>query len=263
MLIDWFTVGAQIINFLILVLLLKRFLFRPILKAMDEREQKIAANLENAAAAKVEAEREKTLFQDKTQALQQQTTAMLKKAEVEADQKYQTLLEEAKNEVKKKQAAWYNALENEQQAFLNQLEAKAQQEVFAVARQTLADLAGADLEEQMVHVFIRKFKEFVQDKERNKEETAGFLYNAENPLLVRSAFPLSAVSRQSVEKVLQQEIPGAARIIFQVAPEMAGGLELAVGGQKVSWTIGNYLSSLRQSMKEILERKKNDNVARS
>ncbi len=45
MLIDWFTVVAQAINFLILVWLLQRFLFKPILGAIDEREKGIAAQL--------------------------------------------------------------------------------------------------------------------------------------------------------------------------------------------------------------------------
>ena len=43
MLIDWFTVAAQAINFLILVLLLRRFLYGPIVKAMDDREAAINA----------------------------------------------------------------------------------------------------------------------------------------------------------------------------------------------------------------------------
>ena len=42
MLIDWFTVVAQVVNFLILVWLLKRFLYKPILDAIDAREKRIA-----------------------------------------------------------------------------------------------------------------------------------------------------------------------------------------------------------------------------
>jgi hypothetical protein len=44
MLIDWFTVGAQIVNFLILVWLLKHFLYKPILNAIDAREKRIAGD---------------------------------------------------------------------------------------------------------------------------------------------------------------------------------------------------------------------------
>ena len=65
MLIDWFTVGAQLLNFLILVALLKRFLYRPILDAIDAREQRIAGELAQADAAKAEAERERDAFAQK------------------------------------------------------------------------------------------------------------------------------------------------------------------------------------------------------
>jgi F0F1-type ATP synthase, subunit b len=60
MLIDWFTVGAQGLNFLILVWLMKRFLYRPILHAIDEREKRIAAELSDAEATKAEAQKSGT-----------------------------------------------------------------------------------------------------------------------------------------------------------------------------------------------------------
>jgi F-type H+-transporting ATPase subunit b len=48
MLIDWFTVAAQALNFFVLVWLMKRFLYKPILNAIAEREKKIASELANA-----------------------------------------------------------------------------------------------------------------------------------------------------------------------------------------------------------------------
>ena len=58
MLIDLFTVIAQIINFLILVYLLKRFLFNRIIKIMDDRENQIIDRMQGAEAAKEEAQKE-------------------------------------------------------------------------------------------------------------------------------------------------------------------------------------------------------------
>jgi F-type H+-transporting ATPase subunit b len=57
-LIDWFTVGAQLLNFIILVWLMKRFLYQPVLDAIAAREQKIAAQLADVAAAKAQAHRQ-------------------------------------------------------------------------------------------------------------------------------------------------------------------------------------------------------------
>ena len=55
MLIDWFTIGAQALNFLILVWLMKRFLYKPILHAIDAREQRIARELAEADKKKADA----------------------------------------------------------------------------------------------------------------------------------------------------------------------------------------------------------------
>ena len=46
--IDWFTVVAQIVNFLILAGLLAKLLYRPIVSAMQEREERIAARMQAA-----------------------------------------------------------------------------------------------------------------------------------------------------------------------------------------------------------------------
>ena len=65
MLTDWFTIVAQALNFLILVWLMKRFLYKPILHAIDEREKRIATELANADAKKAEAQKEHDEFQQK------------------------------------------------------------------------------------------------------------------------------------------------------------------------------------------------------
>ena len=84
MLIDWFTVAAQALNFLILVWLMKLFLYAPILHAIDAREKRIAAELADAAAKKAEAQKERDEFQRKNEEFDQQHAALLSKATDEA-----------------------------------------------------------------------------------------------------------------------------------------------------------------------------------
>src|SRR5271156_4365009 len=96
--IDWFTVVAQAINFLILVWLLKRFLYKPILHAIDERERGIAARLAEAEATQAEAQQERDEFQHKNEAIDQARAALLKKAEDEAEAERQRLLEIARKD---------------------------------------------------------------------------------------------------------------------------------------------------------------------
>src|SRR5450432_4559380 len=96
MLIDWFTVGAQALNFIILVWLLKHFLYKPILNAVDARERRIAAELADADAKKAEAQKERDEFQHKNEEFDQQRAALLSKATDEAKAERQRLLDEAR-----------------------------------------------------------------------------------------------------------------------------------------------------------------------
>jgi F-type H+-transporting ATPase subunit b len=80
MLIDWFTVGAQALNFLILVWLLKRFLYKPILDAIDAREKGIAAELADAAAKQAEAKTERDGFRAKSEEFDHQRADLWKRA---------------------------------------------------------------------------------------------------------------------------------------------------------------------------------------
>src|ERR1700735_4485553 len=96
MLIDWFTVGAQALNFLILVWLLKRFLYKPILNAVDAREKLIATELSEARAKMTEAQKERDDFQHKNEVFDQQRAALFDKATDEAKTERQRLIDEAR-----------------------------------------------------------------------------------------------------------------------------------------------------------------------
>src|ERR1700685_1084720 len=96
MLIDWFTVAAQALNFIILVWLLKRYLYKPILNAVDAREKRIAAELADADAKKAEAKKEQDEFQPKNERSDQQRAALRSKATQQANVEGQRLLNEAR-----------------------------------------------------------------------------------------------------------------------------------------------------------------------
>src|SRR5664279_4141162 len=96
MLIDWFTVGAQALNFLILVWLMKRFLYRPILHAIDEREKQIATKLSEADKKKNDAEKESEELKKKNKEFDDQRAALLSRATAEVKVERERLLEEAK-----------------------------------------------------------------------------------------------------------------------------------------------------------------------
>lgn len=130
----------QIVNFLILVWLLKRFLYQPILHAIDAREQRIAASLADAAAKEVEARTERDTFQRKNEAFDQQRAALLSQATDAARDERQRLLDEARLAADTLRGKRQEALQREHQRLSNEIAHRTRTEVFAIARQALTDL---------------------------------------------------------------------------------------------------------------------------
>src|SRR5580658_4000545 len=134
MLIDWFTVGAEALNFIILVWLLKRFLYKPIINAVDAREKLTAAELADAVAKKAEAQKERDEFQHKNEESDQQRAALMTKATEEARIERQRLLDDARKAADALSAKRQEALRSDAKNLDRAIRRRAEQEVFAIAR---------------------------------------------------------------------------------------------------------------------------------
>jgi F-type H+-transporting ATPase subunit b len=256
MLIDWFTVGAQVLNFLILVWLLKHFLYKPILNAIDAREKRIAAELADADAKKTEAQKERDDFQNKNKAIDEQRSALLGKAVDEAKAERERLLDEARNAADSLRAAQATALRNDQKRLGSEITRLAKDEVFGIARKTLADLATVSLEERMGEVFTRRLREM---DGKSKGLLGAALKSSSEPAVVRSAFDLGTEQKAAIQNALNETFSAEIRIRFETSPDLISGIELTTNGQKVAWSIADYLASLGKGVDELL--RKNDETA--
>jgi len=250
MLIDWFTVAAQVLNFLILVWLLKRFLYKPILDAIDAREKRIATELADADAKKAEARQERDEFKCKNEEFEQQRNALMNKAEDEATAERQRLLAQARKESDALRTKWQEALRKEHQSLSEELTRRTREEVFAIARKTLTDLATTSLEEQMTDAFIRRFGE-LSSAERVELKSA--FSAASTPAIVRSTFRLPAAQRRAIEGMVKEVFAIATQVQFETAPDLVSGIELSANGHKVAWSIGDYLAALEKSVNDLLK----------
>jgi F-type H+-transporting ATPase subunit b len=247
--INWFTVVAQLINFLILVWLLKRFLYKPILHAIDERERGIAAQLAAAEARKTEAQKECDDFQHKNEAFDRERGALLKKATDDAKTERQRLLDEASKDADSLRAKRGEALRNEQRNLSQEINRWTQREVFAIARKTLVDLATTSLEERMGAVFVQRLHELSGPA---KERLATSLKTSTRPASVRTAFDLPTEQQAAIQKALNETFSADIRIQFETVPELVSGIEISANGQKVAWNIADYLATLEKSASLLL-----------
>ncbi|MDP3155808.1 MAG: F0F1 ATP synthase subunit delta [Archangium sp.] len=250
MLIDWFTVGAQVLNFALLVFLMRRFLYKPILAAIAAREKKIAAELADADAQKAEAGKERDDLRQKNESFDQERAALMSEARDEAKAERQRLLAEARKAAEALSAKRQETLANEATQLNGALVRKTQAEVFAIARKTLTDLATVSLEERVGEVFTRRLREL---KGEAKERLGASLKSQSSPAIVRSAFELPPEQRAAIQQALNETFSSEVRIRFEAAPDLVSGIELSTEGQKLAWSIADYLSTLEKAVAQLLK----------
>jgi F-type H+-transporting ATPase subunit b len=252
MLIDWFTVAAQALNFVILVWLMRRFLYKPILHAIDAREKLIASELANADKKKAEAQKESDEFKLKNEQLDQHRAALMSKATKDANAERQRLLDEARQAADALSAKRNETLRSEEHNLYQAISHRTEQEVFAIARKALTDLSSTSLEERMSAVFIKRLRDLDGPAKTSLGEA---IKKASEPALVRSAFALPEKQRTAIQNALNETFSAENHIRFETAPDLISGIELTTNGQKVAWSIADYLSSLEKGVDELLKEK--------
>ncbi len=237
MLIDWFTVLAQVVNFLVLILILKRFLYRPILGAVQERERRIASRLEGAEQARKEALLRTEELGREREAFEKAKEQLLAESRKEVQQERDKLLEQARKEIATLRKGWLDGVEEEKEAFSRKLKIRVAEQVLRISRKVLQDLAGGNLETQLIETFLMK-----AGTSRNEwpEE------NAIEPdrLSVRTGLALTQDLQGSLEQGLKRLFHRVDRVDFSVEPELGFGIQLLAGDQKVEWNLARYMRGL-------------------
>ena len=250
MLIDWFTVVAQMVNFLVLIFLLKHFLYGRIIRAMDQREEKIASRLADAEQKREKAEEEAEEFREKNEELAARKEELLRQARTDAESQKEDLVRKAREEVERLHSRWRESMAREKEDFLGDLRRRAAGQVLAVARRTLAELADAGLERQAVGVFIQRLKGL---KPEEREEMKASIGQEAKGVTIQSAFELSGEDRDRLQRAVKEHLRDGLEVTYRTSPDLVMGVELKVDGHKVAWSLDHHLRSLEAEITRVLE----------
>jgi F-type H+-transporting ATPase subunit b len=134
-----------------------------------------------------------------------------------------------------------NELKDEEQKYHEELESQIIAEVFAIARKALADLSESSLEDHIVPVFLRRLRDLSEKEKKSLTEGS---------VLVRTSLDLSAAQSSLVRSGIEETLGKGIEIKFQNDPVLIGGIELSGNGQKVSWSIEDYLARFERRIEE-------------
>jgi F-type H+-transporting ATPase subunit b len=244
MFIDWITVAAQIANFLVLIWLLKHFLYRPILDGIDRREADIADRVARAEAMRMQAEAAGTAHHAALTALGNEKADILEAARVAVAQEQDTLRQDARAAIEREHAEWREQIQNQRAAFLAKLSATGSQAIFSLTAKALKDLADVKLEDHIAEQIESRLSKLGPDLRQAAQAADG--------AVMVSSFTLNEARKDSLRRAFSQAIDGV-DLIFRTDPEGPLGLTLRMDGLQLGWTVESYLDELDKALSAQLD----------
>lgn len=246
--IDLFTVLAEVFNFLVLMFLLQRFLYRPIVNMMDAREQAIIGRIAQAEQQYQEAAEEKGLYEEKVRVFEQERLRLMDEAREQSKVYHQQLVDDTHTEIEVLRQQWQEIVVLEREAFLQDLRIDLGAEIVNTARAILKNMANETLEHQVVGVFITRIEALSHD---DKQKLIKAVSDRDDVLYIQSAFALSDDARVQLERTLKP-FCDAGQLRYEIDQNLLCGVRIATPEYEIAWSFDHYIDILQQQFRQTL-----------
>jgi F-type H+-transporting ATPase subunit b len=236
--LNWSTFILEILNFLVLVWILKKFLYRPVLTALQQRQEKIRQKLDEAARLKVEATELEQLYQgrmeDWEREKQQARDALHQEIQVQRIEKLEQLEQDLTSE-REKAAVIERRHQTEAQ---QQYQYKAHQQGARFAASLLSSVAGPELDLHLFQLLLQTFDQLDQEQLTRLRDNCK---SAETSISVISAFAFSDDRKKQLQEKLSRICERSVELEYQEDPALIAGLRLIVGAWVLHLNIQDQL----------------------
>ncbi|OAB63675.1 hypothetical protein AY599_21900 [Leptolyngbya valderiana BDU 20041] len=273
MLIDWFTVGVQLFNFLFLVWLLQRVLYRPILQTIERRQQRIDQWYRDAEQQREEARQNAERYRRQCRELQEFKAKHLAEAKQQARREREILTQQAKQDVDRLHRQWKTALRRRQAQFFDRLQRDTSHHLALMTRRALEDVAGAKLEDRAIERFLDRLHHL---DDATRQQMHACIADSRASVLICTGFEISQETRDRLLDAVRRELawdvelceadelpetedtaeekeprPVPLQFVRDRAPIC--GIELYTGGYEVAWSFDSYLRDLEDRVRQTLQ----------
>jgi len=241
--LSWSTFVLEIINFLVLIWILKRFLYKPVLDVVSRRRAGIEKTLADARSLHEDAEKLKERYEgrlaDREQERQQAHAALEREIDAERTRKMaelQTAIEQAHEKARVAEA-------HRQADTMHKMEEAALTQGARFATHLLEQVAGADTETRLVELVITQLSRLPAERIAALRNSSGKKAEA---ILITSAFPLAEDQRQRLEQALNKVTRPDIPLHFEQDSKLLAGLRINIG----AWVLG---INLQDELKGFME----------
>lgn len=244
--IDLVTFVAQLVNLAILIFLLYKLLYKPLLNAIDTREQRISNAVKKASDDMKLAEEKIKELEKKEAEIETERNEILNKVYNEAADLRGQLEKSIRDEIDQKRKIFMSELENERLAISNELQTMFVENFVAFSQKAMLDLADATLERQIISNLDKKFDMLPKDDQEK------FLGN--NDYVVATRYILNDDVKHIVEKFVEEKLQGTnTKLQYVQSEDVLCGISIASNGNELSWNLDDYLKSFSQAISESLK----------
>lgn len=248
--IDWLTVVAQIANFLVLVWLLQRFLYRPITDAMKRREEVINTRLSEAETARKDAEAKADALRKEQEALETEKEDILQTARQDAEGLRKKLEQDMRAEMATRRDTWRDHLQQERAAFADTLRRQAGHQVISIVGDLLKDYAKTDYTGPMASGFVDKIETLDADTVQKLQKAAA---RTDAQAVVETAVALPQAARSKITRAVHKVCDTDIDINYNTDESVVLGVRLTIGEQTLEWSTARYLSKLDKTLDEAID----------
>ena len=243
---DLVTFFAQIVNLFVLVWLLKRFLYRPILKVIEKRQQEIRDKVQAADDIRLASEKERKKWEKEKSAYETEHQEELNQISQELEEKRKEGLTEIKSSLQRQRLKMQNDLLAEVEALHTEIGDFIAKDFMQLTGQALKELSNCCPLDQAVSLFLKNFKK-LDKKEIKKINT---VLKNQKVIYISSSNTLTKDQTQEIIKTIQKifTIPPKCKINFDVAPDLILGLEMRTGDISIDWSLKSYLDTLNANL---------------
>ena len=243
---DPVTFVAQIVNLFVLVWLLKRFLYRPILEVIEKRQQEIRNKVQAAEDVRLQSEKERKKWEKEKSDYETEHQKELSQISQELEEKRKEGLAEIKSSLQRQRLKMQNDLLAEMAALHTDIGHFIATDFVHLAGIALKELSNCCPLDQALNLFLKKI--VTLDKYDIKK--INIIIQKQNLIFINSSETLSKKQTDNITKILKKSfhLPKKCKIKFNVVPELILGLEMRTGDISLDWNLKAYLDILNANL---------------
>ncbi|MBC7263139.1 MAG: F0F1 ATP synthase subunit delta [Chloroflexi bacterium] len=250
--LDWATLIFQVINFLILIALLYRFLFRPGLQAVEHRRRQVQEMIERAQKEHEEAEALRQELEARLAQVEEETEILLSKVRATASEEAQAILEAARQEAEEILAEARAEAQRERDHALGQYAEEIVNTVLYVSGRLLGPVTPPEVHDALV----ARLNEHVYQMGQHSEQIQMFRQTLGDRNLtaqVSTARPLTMEQQGQLARTLTALADQHVDLEITDDPTLIAGLRVRLGDTIIDTSLAGQLEQLKERVLSTLE----------